>query len=147
MDDYLKLEIQRLENKLKDAQTLVNDPNLKKLAEEEIKNLLSQIETLKNPSQPKSEESIKIDTFDPYESKNVIVEIRGAAGGDEAKIWANDLLRMYTRYAEGKKWIIEPIDEGVIKIRGKGAYGLLKYEGGVYRVQRIPVIATVAVEV
>jgi len=67
-----------------------------------------------------------------------IIEIRGATGGDEAKIWAADLLRMYLRFAASKQWKTEIIDEGVIKINGKDAYNLLKYETGVHRVQRIP---------
>lgn len=138
MDDYLKPEIQRLEDKIKEAQTLLVDPNLKDLAIEEIHDLEMQIKTLKNPPQRENTARNEIKSDDPYESKNVIIEIRGAAGGDEAKIWADDLLRMYSRYAESKKWTVEPIDDGVIKIKGKGAYGLLKYEGGVHRVQRIP---------
>lgn len=68
----------------------------------------------------------------------VILEIRGAAGGDEAKIWADDLVRMYTRYALSLGWKIEPLDDGVIKINGQGAFAKLKMEGGVHRVQRIP---------
>ncbi|MBM3282971.1 PCRF domain-containing protein [Candidatus Gottesmanbacteria bacterium] len=67
-----------------------------------------------------------------------ILEIRGATGGDEAKIWANDLTRMYSRYAYSKDWRIEVLDEGVIKIRGTNVYNLLRAEAGVHRVQRIP---------
>lgn len=67
-----------------------------------------------------------------------ILEIRGGTGGDEAKIWANDLLRMYTRYAASKGWQVIPLDEGVIKVKGPGAYTFLRFEAGVHRVQRIP---------
>ena len=70
--------------------------------------------------------------------RTVIMEIRQGVGGDEAKIWAEDLTRMYTRYAESRKWKVEILDEGVIKIKGEGAYDALKYETGVHRVQRVP---------
>lgn len=69
----------------------------------------------------------------------VILEIRGATGGDEAKIWAQDLLRMYRKFAQKRGWQVKELDEGVLKIRGKDAYQKLKFEAGVHRVQRIPV--------
>ncbi len=85
---------------------------------------------------------------DPRDSKNVIVEIRAGAGGDEAGIFAGDLLRLYTRYAESNKWKVELLDvneqgNGVFKnitfeIKGEGAFSRLKYESGVHRVQRVP---------
>lgn len=85
---------------------------------------------------------------DPYDEKNVILEIRAGAGGDEASLFAQDLFRMYSRFAEMKGWKFEvlgtsfsPIGglkEAVGNIRGKGAYSLLKYESGVHRVQRVP---------
>ncbi len=68
----------------------------------------------------------------------VILEIRGAAGGDEAKIWAEDLLRMYVRFAVTQGWKVEPLGEGTVKINGTGAFEKLKNEAGVHRVQRIP---------
>lgn len=68
----------------------------------------------------------------------VILEIRSAAGGDEAKIWADDLLRMYSRFATGQGWKVEVLGPGIIKIAGPGASEKLKFEGGVHRVQRIP---------
>lgn len=67
-----------------------------------------------------------------------ILEIRGATGGDEAKIWANDLTRMYIRYVTNKGFKVEIYDDGVIKIKGPNVYQLLQYEAGVHRVQRIP---------
>lgn len=67
-----------------------------------------------------------------------ILEIRGATGGDEAKIWAADLLRMYSRYATIRNWQVIYLDENVIKIKGPGAYSSLRFEAGVHRVQRIP---------
>jgi peptide chain release factor 1 len=85
---------------------------------------------------------------DPNDEKNVIVEIRAGAGGDEAGLFAGDLFRMYTRYAEEKNWKMELVDshpsdiggfkEIVFMIKGQGAYSKLKYESGVHRVQRIP---------
>lgn len=85
---------------------------------------------------------------DPNDDKNVIVEIRGGAGGDEAALFAGDLFRMYTRYAENQGWRVEMLDanapdlggfkEVVFSIEGDGAYSKLKYESGVHRVQRVP---------
>ena len=85
---------------------------------------------------------------DPNDEKNVIVEIRGGAGGDEAALFAADLFRMYSHYAEGKGWQVSIIDsnpteiggfkEIVFEIEGKGAYSRLKFESGVHRVQRVP---------
>jgi peptide chain release factor 1 len=84
----------------------------------------------------------------PYDDKDVIVEIRAAAGGDEAGLFAGDLFRMYSRYAERQKWAVEVMDshqsdvggfkEIVFEVRGAGAYSRLKYESGVHRVQRVP---------
>jgi len=68
----------------------------------------------------------------------VIVEIRPGVGGDEAKIWATDLLRMYTKFAASKNWKVHFIDEGVLKIYGQDVFNLLRNEAGVHRVQRIP---------
>ncbi len=86
---------------------------------------------------------------DPNDEKNVIVEVRGAAGGDEAALFASDLYRMYTRYADSQGWRVEVLDanesdlggykEIIFMISGKGAYSKLKYESGAHRVQRIPV--------
>ncbi|MCZ2122410.1 MAG: peptide chain release factor 1 [Anaerolineales bacterium] len=85
---------------------------------------------------------------DPRDDKNVIVEIRAGAGGDEAAIFASDLFRMYTRYADDKKWKVDLMSESAIgiggykevifEVKGKGAYSKLKYESGVHRVQRVP---------
>jgi peptide chain release factor 1 len=86
---------------------------------------------------------------DPNDDKNVIVEIRGAAGGDEAALFAGDLFRMYTKFADTQGWKVEVLDsnvndlggfkEVVFMISGKGAYSKLKYESGAHRVQRVPV--------
>jgi len=72
------------------------------------------------------------------QSEKVYLEIRPAAGGDEAKIWATDLMRMYMRYAAKNNWKVNPIDENVVQISGPNAFELLKNESGVHRVQRIP---------
>jgi peptide chain release factor 1 len=119
-----------------------NDHDLNSDMQQELKRLKEKIET--------SEENLKILLLpkDPNDSKNVYVEVRGAAGGDEANIFANDLLRMYSRYADVKNWKIETIEydesdnggikKAVILIKGEGAYSMLKYESGAHRVQRIP---------
>jgi len=70
---------------------------------------------------------------------SVTLEIRPGPGGEEAKLWANDLLRMYTKYALSQNWKVVSIDEGVIKVSGENAYEALKNEAGVHRVQRVPV--------
>ena len=72
-------------------------------------------------------------------TQKAYIEIRAAAGGNEAKIWATDLMRMYMKYAIGKKWRPSPIGASTLKVSGEGAFDLLKNETGVHRVQRIPV--------
>jgi peptide chain release factor 1 len=72
------------------------------------------------------------------DQRNVILEMQGAAGGEEAKLWAEELLRMYTRYAQLRGLKVEQLEEYIIKISGKNAFSLFKYEAGVHRVQRIP---------
>ena len=72
------------------------------------------------------------------ENKNIYIEVRGATGGDEAKIWANDLLRMYLRFASKKNWKVSVISDDVIRVSGENVFSLLKNESGVHRVQRIP---------
>ena len=98
----------------------------------------------------KLEDELKIFLLpkDPNDDKNLILEIRAGTGGDEAALFASDLYRIYTRYAERKSWKYKVIDssdtgiggikEAVISINGKGAFGMLKYESGVHRVQRVP---------
>jgi peptide chain release factor 1 len=79
---------------------------------------------------------------DPNDDKNVIVEIRPGAGGDEAALWAGDLFRMFTRYAERRGFVVEPLSLGegtyTFAIKGDGAYSVFKFEGGTHRVQRVP---------
>ena len=119
-----------------------DDPDFASLAEAEYYEKKEQLEKL--------EEELKILLLpkSPDDDKNVIVEIRGGAGGDEAALFAGDLFRMYSRYAERRRWKMELLsasDTGVggykevsFLIKGKGAYSRLKYESGVHRVQRIP---------
>jgi len=119
-----------------------NDAELVALAKADVEDLTPKIETL--------EKEIKgmLVPKDPRDDKNVIVEIRAGAGGDEAAIFAADLFRMYTRYAEDKRWKTEIMSENAIgvggykevifEVKGKGAYSKLKYESGVHRVQRVP---------
>jgi len=139
-------EYQRLQNGLEEAKVLLaeeSDNELRQLAKDEIKEnqdaLEGVISNLKLLLLPK----------DPNDEKNVIIEIRGGAGGDEAALFANSLFRMYTHYAEGRRWKTEIMSanenelggfkEITFLVQGKGAFSRLKYESGVHRVQRIPV--------
>lgn len=118
------------------------DDEMRELVKEELNEGKEQVEVLKK------EITLLLIPKDPNDEKNVIVEIRGGAGGDEAALFAGDLFRMYSRYAERQKWKTEIMnasenDLGGFKeisfmIKGKGAYSRLKYESGVHRVQRIP---------
>lgn len=130
----------------KDAEELLSD----KTIDEEMKELAAaELEDAKNKLEEISEElKIMLLPKDPNDDKNVIIEIRGGAGGEEAALFANSLYRMYTMYAESKRWKIEVLsinatELGGIKeisfnVIGEGAYSRLKYESGVHRVQRVP---------
>ena len=119
-----------------------SDEELRELAKMELSDLESRVEPIED------ELKILLLPKDPNDEKNVIVEIRGGAGGDEAALFAGDLFRMYSRYAERKKWKMEIIEkqemgiggikEAVFSINGFGAYSRLKFESGVHRVQRVP---------
>ncbi len=130
---------------LDEARSLLNtesDPELTALAKADIEDLTPKIEILE-----KEIKSLLVPK-DPRDDKNVIVEIRAGAGGDEAAIFASDLFRMYIRYAEDKRWKTEMMSENAIgvggykevifEVKGKGAYSRMKYESGVHRVQRVP---------
>lgn len=118
------------------------DPEMKALLEEEIYGCKKQLEELIE------ELKILLLPKDPNDDKNVILEIRGGAGGEEAALFAQILYKMYSRFAESKRWKVEEIDinetelggvkEVTFSINGKGAYSKLKYESGVHRVQRVP---------
>jgi peptide chain release factor 1 len=118
------------------------DPDIKELAREELEALEARkaalIEELKRLLTPK----------DPNDAKNVIMEIRAGTGGEEAALFANDLFRMYNRYAEARNWTVDVMShhptgvggmkEVIAMVRGRGAYSRLKYESGIHRVQRVP---------
>ncbi|NLM68954.1 MAG: peptide chain release factor 1 [Firmicutes bacterium] len=118
------------------------EPDFRAMVQEELKEL--------EPKQEKLQEQLKIMLLpkDPNDEKNVIVEIRAGTGGEEAALFAGDLFRMYSRYAEANRWKVELMSsnatelggfkEVIFMIEGKGAYSRLKYESGVHRVQRVP---------
>jgi len=136
--DYLKDTIEQLDNKIEKTRSLLDDPELRATAEEEIKKLEAEKQLIVG-STVNSEPNTTVNPYDPLDHRNIILEIRGAAGGEEAKLWGQDLLRMYTRYALSQGWSVQQLDDMSIKISGKGVYGKLKYESGVHRVQRVPV--------
>ena len=129
-------------DELKEMLPLESDPEMKKMMEEEILLCKDKIETLS------SELRILLLPKDPNDDKNVIMEIRGGAGGEEASLFAYELYRMYVKYAEKNRWKTEEIEnsstelggikEVVFSISGKSAYSKLKFESGVHRVQRVP---------
>jgi peptide chain release factor 1 len=118
------------------------DAEMKELAKAELDELEERVKPLED------ELKVMMLPADPNDEKNVIVEIRAGAGGDEAGLFAGDLYRMYTRYAESQKWKVEEIDASEnevggykdvsFMIKGKGVYSKMKYESGVHRVQRVP---------
>ncbi len=126
----------------KDLLMVEKDEEMREMAKEEIAMLEEQI--------PLLEDEIKLLLIpaDPQDSKNAILEIRAGAGGDEASIFAGDLFRMYSKYAERRGWKLEinsqsegtsgGFKEIICKVSGQGVYGVLKYESGVHRVQRVP---------
>jgi peptide chain release factor 1 len=136
-------KIQSFENQVKECESLVDDPEMGNEAKSEILMLTTNIEECK--------EKLLVSMIppDPEIGKNIIVEIRAGAGGDEASIFASDLYRMYTRLAEKMKWSLECLsqsnsDTGGFKeiifiLKGEDAWSKMKYESGVHRVQRIPV--------
>jgi len=133
--DYLKPEINRLDRLITEAKSTLTDPQLKPLAEEEITNLEAQKQALLTAPEPA--ESHSKDNSATL-GKSVILEIRPGTGGEEAKIWAEDLLTMYTRFANSQNLEVIKLDDGVVKIKGKQAQALFGSEAGVHRVQRIP---------
>ena len=139
-DKYCKM-VQDLEG-AKEILLNEKDEDLRDLAKEELGAIESEI--------PQMEEEIKLLLIpkDPQDDKNAIVEIRGGTGGDEAAIFAGDLYRMYAKFCERKGWKLEinsqsegaagGYKEIIFKVSGQGVYGVLKYESGVHRVQRVP---------
>ncbi len=142
-------EYKRLLDNLAEAKQMLEtetDPEMREMAKTEIEEI--------TPKIPQMEEEIKLLLIpaDPEDSKNCIVEIRGGTGGDEAALFAGDLFRMYTKFCEQKGWklSISSYSEGaaggykeiIFSVTGEGVYGILKYESGVHRVQRVPVTET-----
>jgi peptide chain release factor 1 len=144
--DYLNNQIDDVDQKIAETKKLLLDPTLRDLAQEELDQLeqykasLLQVQDFDSTGANNSGDDIA--------SHSVIMEIRAAAGGNEAGLFASELYRMYVRFAESQKWKPQQlsINEGGIgnlkevtfRLAGKGAYGLLKYEAGVHRVQRVP---------
>ncbi len=120
-----------------------SDPEMKEMAAMEIEDLEVKI--------PQLEERLKVLLLprDPNDDKNIMLEIRAGTGGDEASIWAGDLVRMYSRYAESQNWTVKLVSESladmggfkeaILEIQGDSVYSKLKFEAGVHRVQRVPV--------
>ncbi|MCI1778596.1 MAG: peptide chain release factor 1 [Bacteroidales bacterium] len=129
-------------NSAKDILSNEKDADLREMAKEEIAELDQKL--------PAMEEEIKLLLIpsDPEDSKNAVLEIRGGTGGDEASIFAGDLFRMYGKFAEKKNWKIEVTSQSpgasggfkeiICTVKGEGVYGIMKYESGVHRVQRVP---------
>ncbi len=131
--DYREIQLQELDKKIEDTKTLLEDPSLSDMAKSEIENLEKQKAGIL-ATMTKSEE----ETNESLDTRNVIIEVSGAAGGEEAKLWGQELLRMYMRYAQLSGFKTEQLDENVVKVEGNGAFEKFKYEAGVHRVQRIP---------
>jgi peptide chain release factor 1 len=165
--ENLESQIKEVERKLKEVEEMKADPELREVAEEEVKKLAEEkrgLETALAQAEGKFEKSHEEGQPEgETDLRAAIVEIRPAAGGEEAAIWAHDLLRMYLRFANSLGWKVAEIDDLVIKVSGTpllfpdsklgsdlehvqglttrklGPYGVLKYEAGVHRVQRVPV--------
>ena len=135
-------EYKKAEKQLEEAKEMLNDPELKELAEADMLDAKEKL--------PKIEEELKILLIpkDPDDDKNVICEIRAGTGGDEAALFAGTLFRMYSMYAERKHWKIDVLNENEtglggykeisFMVTGKGVYSRLKFESGGHRVQRVP---------
>ncbi len=138
--EYKEVKEQHLEAKAMLEEKL--DPEMREMVKEELDETAARIEELE------ARLKILLIPKDPNDDKNVIMEVRGAAGGDEAALFAGDLFRMYSRFAEAQGWKLEVIDasstgvggykEIIFMINGKGAFSKLKFENGAHRVQRVP---------
>ena len=135
-------EYKKIKQAMEEAEELMQDPDMKELAEEEYYSSKEQL--------PKLEEELKVLLIpkDPDDDKNIMCEIRAGAGGEEAALFAGTLFRMYSMYAEKRHWKLEVLNENEtglggykeisFMITGKGVYSRLKFESGVHRVQRVP---------
>ncbi|MGM9834677.1 MAG: peptide chain release factor 1 [Bacilli bacterium] len=135
-------EYKKILNGIEESQEMLHDLELGEFAKEELENLTKSKENME------SELEVLLLPKDPNDDKNIIMEIRGAAGGDEGNIFAGDLIRMYSHYAEKQGWRLEVLneEEGAaggysqieVMIKGEKVYSKLKYESGAHRVQRVP---------
>jgi peptide chain release factor 1 len=134
-------EYKSVVGQLNAAEEMLKDPDMRELAEEELATLTAERDRLLDDIK------LLLVPKDPNDEKNVVLEIRAGTGGDEAALFAGDLFRMYSRYAERQGWKIDVLNlsdsgggvkEVIALIEGKGAYSRLKYESGVHRVQRVP---------
>ena len=135
-------DLQQELDKTREVGRATADPELRDMAQEESRGIESRLASLE------SEIAALLVPRDPNDQKNVILEIRAGAGGDEAALFAQELFRMYSRYAEGQSWRVEVLSssesglgglkEVIASVEGRGAYSRLKYESGVHRVQRVP---------
>lgn len=133
---------QQLQQNIEEAQFLLDDPSMKEMAEEELESCKLEVVEVEQQLQ------ILLLPKDPNDEYNCYLEIRAGTGGDEAGIFAGDLFRMYSRYAESKRWRVELLSaneseqggykEIIVKISGDAVYGQLKFESGGHRVQRVP---------
>lgn len=137
MDDYRKALIESIDAKIAQTSELLSDPDFKEMAEQELLELNKQKDQIMgnyNESEDDDEDSL--------DDRNAILQTSGAAGGEEAKLWGEELLRMYSRFGERVGLKFEQVDEGVLRVigkyNGKGPFNIFKYEAGVHRVQRIP---------
>ncbi|OGH19374.1 MAG: hypothetical protein A3F31_03215 [Candidatus Levybacteria bacterium RIFCSPHIGHO2_12_FULL_38_12] len=134
MNDYRTIQIAELDKKIEETKLLLSDPAMAELAQSEINALKQQKKELELSLKGSEEQASK----DDLDQRNAILELSGAAGGEEARLWGEELLRMYNRFAQKKGFKVEQPDEDVIKITGPNAFGTFKFEAGVHRVQRIP---------
>lgn len=147
LKNFIRLiaEAENLEKEIEDNRSLLlqeNDPEFKSLAEEELNAALIKLEKIKEEIEEEQHPQ------GPNDNKNAIIEIRAGAGGDEAALFAGDLFRMYSRFCERRGWKTEMISANILgiggfkeiifTIKGRGAFGFLKYEAGTHRVQRVP---------
>lgn len=133
---------QQTQDDIETAEMMLTDPEMKEMAQEELKDAKTRLEELETRLQ------VLLLPKDPNDERNSYVEIRAGTGGDEAAIFAGDLFRMYSRYAESRRWQIEVMSandgehggykEIIVKISGDGVYGQMKFESGGHRVQRVP---------
>ena len=131
--DYRKKQLEEIIRKIEEAKLLLDDPSMASLAKEEINHLEKQKKALEGDvSHNTQSEDGSLD------ERNVIMEVKGAAGGDEAKLWSEELLRMYIKFAQKSNFKVEQVDDNAVRILGSNAFSFFKYEAGVHRVQRIP---------